>query len=71
MKDAEEYFQLSKTTPSDFEFDHFVRVWVESRKPEMAEELRYRYQHIAGDIYAHIEAESRRRQQEDGPDIPF
>jgi|11_taG_2_1085331.scaffolds.fasta_scaffold00063_34 hypothetical protein len=71
MKDAEEYIQLSKSTPSDFEFDRFVRVWVESRKPEIAEELLSRYQHLAGDIYAHIEAESRRRQHEDGPDIPF
>ena len=39
MKDAEEYINLSNTTPNDFEFDRFVRVWVESRKPEIAEEL--------------------------------
>ena len=71
MKDAEEYINLSNTTPNDFEFDRFVRGWVESRKPEIAEDLWSRYQHLAGDIYAHIEAESRRRQQENGPDIPF
>lgn len=71
MKDAEEYIQLSSATPSDFEFDRFVRVWVESRKPEIAAELLSRYQHLQGDIYAYIEAESRRRHLEDGPDIPF
>lgn len=71
MKDAQEYIELSNSTPSDFEFDRFVRVWVESRKPEVAEELRSRYQHLEGDIYAHIEAQSRRRELEDGPDIPF
>ena len=51
MKDAEEYINLSNTTPNDFEFDRFVRVWVESRKPEIAEELWSRYQHLADDIY--------------------
>ena len=71
MKDVEEYIELSKTTPTDFEFDRFVRVWVESRKPEIANELRSRSQHLEGDIYAYMEAESRRRQREDGPDIPF
>ena len=71
MKDVEEYIELSKTTPTDFEFDRFVRVWVESRKPEIANELRSRYPHLEGDIYAYMEAESRRQQLEDGPDIPF
>ena len=42
MKDVEEYIELSKTTPTDFEFDRFVRVWDESRKPELANELRSR-----------------------------
>ncbi len=71
MKDAEEYIKLNSATPSDFEFDRFVRVWVESRKPEIASELRSRYHHLYGDIYAYMEAESRRRQLDDGPDIPF
>lgn len=71
MKDAKEYIELTNNTPSNFEFDRFVRVWVESRKPEIAEELRSRYHHLEGDIYAHIEAESRRRQLTDEPDIPF
>ena len=71
MKDAQEYIELTNSSPSDFEFDRFVRVWVESRKPEIAEELRSRYDHLADEIYAHFEAESRRRQLEDGPDIPF
>lgn len=71
MQDAEEYWELSKTTPTDFEMDRFVRVWVESRCPDMFNELKSRYRHLEGDIYAIVEAESRRRQLEDGPDIPF
>jgi hypothetical protein len=55
--DTNEYLSLSEQTPElPDELDHFIRVWIESRCPDMFKELESRFSHLESEIYAAREA---------------
>ena len=66
--EVEEYLQFSKDRREELvdhpEFDHFVKVWIYSRKPELINELRANFDAIYPELYAHLECESAKAQRE-------